>query len=304
MHINIGTRKSQLALWQANHVANKLSQMGHSCQLILIESEGDKILDTPLPLIGGKGIFTKALDDAILNKTIDIAVHSYKDIPTQLDQRLNVTAILKREKPTDALVVKNGLNFLNSGKGTIATSSNRRKAQWLHRYPEHNIVDIRGNVPTRVNKLQTNSWDATILASAGLIRLKMENDMATELDWMVPAPAQGAVAVICHASNTNLKPIIYQLNHPDTALCTNIERDFLNELNGGWSAPLGAFAHIDNEHVIFKGIVLSIDGSKKIEVDLREATNKASMLVLQAAVMASKKGAKTLIESANNEKYG
>lgn len=304
MNITIGTRKSQLAVWQANHVASKLQQLGYSCQLVLIDSEGDKVLDTPLPLIGGKGVFTKALDDAIIDNKIDIAVHSYKDLPTLLDKRLSVAAILKREKPTDALVTKNGLEFLKVKKGIIASSSNRRKSQWLNKYPEHTMVDIRGNVPTRIKKLHDSPWDATILACAGLIRLDMEDEIAMELDWMVPAPAQGAIAVMCHSSNTEIEQTVSQINHQATALCTNIERNFLNELNGGCSAPIGAFAYTNNKQVIFKGIVLSLDGSEKIEIDLQESINTSHNLGSRAAKIALDKGAKILIETANKLKNG
>ena len=166
MHIRIGTRKSDLALWQAFHVENKLKQLGHTTEIIKMVSEGDKVLDTPLPLMGGKGVFTKVLDDALVNNKIDIAVHSLKDIPTQSHELLQISAILKREDPLDALVCRTDLDFLKNDKATIATSSNRRKAQWLSMYPNHDIVDIRGNVPTRIEKLRNSNWDATILACA------------------------------------------------------------------------------------------------------------------------------------------
>ncbi len=302
MEIIIGTRKSKLALWQANHVASKLRQLGHNCQLTLIESEGDKIIDTPLPLIGGKGLFTKALDEAILNQSIHIAVHSYKDVPTELDEGLIVTAILEREKHTDAIVVKNGLDFLTHENAVIATSSNRRKALWLNKFPNHRIVDIRGNVPTRIQKLNKQPWDATILASAGLIRLNLQHEIAQELHWMTPAPAQGAIAVMCHSSQSNIIQELSKINDSNTALCTNIERDFLNALNGGCSAPLGAYAQIKNNKVQFEGVVASIDGKEKIEIRLEASLNTASNLGLEAANTAVKKGAKRLIDSANNYK--
>ena len=157
MHVKIGSRKSKLAMWQAHHVANRLTELGHSYELILIDTEGDKVVDTPLPLIGGKGVFTKALDNVILNKTIDIAVHSFKDIPTVLESNLEVSAILKRENTTDAVVCRKDLNFLNNNSAIIATSSKRRKAQWLNKYPHHKVVNIRGNVPTRIKKLKDSN---------------------------------------------------------------------------------------------------------------------------------------------------
>ena len=303
MHIKIGSRKSKLALWQTNHVADRLSELGHTFELLLIESEGDKVLDTPLPLMGGKGVFTKALDEAICNNVIDIAIHSFKDIPTELDSNLEVCAILKRENPTDALVCGKDLDFLNNDSAVIATSSNRRKAQWLHKYPKHRMVDIRGNVPTRIQKLKDSQWDATILASAGLIRLGLENEIGQELTWMVSAQAQGAVAIICHKENEPIKSIINELNDEDTALCTNIERSFLNILNGGCSAPVGAYVTLSENTLYFKGIVVSTDGQEKITISLKDNKTNGLYLAQRAAQEALDKGAQKLIESAKNEKY-
>jgi hydroxymethylbilane synthase len=303
MHIKIGSRKSKLALWQTHHVADRLTELGHTYELILIESEGDKVLDTPLPLIGGKGVFTKALDDVILNKTIDIAVHSFKDIPTVLESNLEVCAVLKRENPTDAVVCRKDLDFLNDNSAVIATSSNRRKAQWLNKYPHHKMVDIRGNVPTRIQKLKNSKWDATILASAGLIRLGLENEIGQELSWMVSAPAQGAVAIICHAENESIKSIVNELNDEGTALCTSIERSFLNILNGGCSAPVGAHVILSENTLSFEGVVVSADGKEKITISLKDDKANGLHLAQRAAQEALDKGAQKLIESAENEKY-
>ncbi|HAP31373.1 MAG TPA: hydroxymethylbilane synthase [Flavobacteriales bacterium] len=303
MHIKIGSRKSKLALWQTHHVADRLTELGHTYELILIESEGDKVLDTPLPLMGGKGVFTKALDDVILNKTIDIAVHSFKDIPTVLESNLEVCAILKRENSTDAVVCRKDLDFLNNNSAVIATSSNRRKAQWLNKYPHHKMVDIRGNVPTRIQKLKDSQWDATILASAGLIRLGLENEIEQELSWMVSAPAQGAVAIICHAENESIKSIVNELNDESTALCTSIERSFLNILNGGCSAPVGAHVTLSENTLSFEGVVVSTDGKEKITISLKDDKANGLHLAQRAAQEALDKGAEKLIESAENEKY-
>ena len=303
MHIKIGSRKSKLALWQAHHVANRLTELGHSYELILIDTEGDKVVDTPLPLIGGKGVFTKALDNVILNKTIDIAVHSFKDIPTVLESNLEVSAILKRENPTDAVVCRKDLNFLNNNSAIIATSSKRRKAQWLNKYPHHKVVNIRGNVPTRIKKLKDSQWDATILASAGLIRLGLQNEIGQELSWMVSAPAQGAVAIICHAENESIKSIVNKLNDEGTALCTSIERSFLNILNGGCSAPVGAHVTLSENTLFFEGVVVSTDGKEKITISLEDDKANGLHLAQRAAQEALDKGAQKLIESAENEKY-
>ena len=303
MHIKIGSRKSKLALRQTHNVADRLTELGHTYEIIQIESEGDKVLDTPLSLIGGKGVFTKALDNAILNKKIDIAVHSFKDIPTILESNLEIGAVLKRENPNDAIVCRKGLEFLNNDSAVIATGSNRRKAQWLNKYPNHKIVSIRGNVPTRIQKLKQSKWDATILASAGLIRLGLKNEIDQELTWMVSAPAQGAVAIICHTENESIKNIVNELNDEGTALCTSIERSFLNILNGGCSAPVGAHVTISKNKLYFKGVVLSSDGKEKILISLKDDKANGLNLAQRAAQQAKDKGAQKLIESAENEKY-
>ena len=256
MHIKIGTRKSKLALWQANHVSDQLKSDGHSTELVLILSEGDKVLDTPLPLFGGKGVFTKALDDALLNGKIDIAVHSFKDIPTDLPEGIALGAILEREDPSDVIVCRKGLDFLKKRTAIVATSSNRRKSQWLQRYPYHQIVDIRGNVDTRIQKLKKSNWDAAIFAAAGLIRLELKHEIAQSLDWMLHAPAQGAIAIVCPDEDEAIFTALQGLHHLETAACTLAERDFLNELSGGCSAPLGAKVYIQEGKMYFNGIVL------------------------------------------------
>lgn len=296
MHIKLGTRKSKLALWQAHHVEKLLLNNGHTVEIVKMVSEGDKVLDTPLPLMGGKGVFTKVLDDALLNKEIDIAVHSLKDIPTVSDKNLEITAILKRENPTDALVCRNDLSFLNKKDAVIATSSTRRKAQWLNKYPTHQIVDIRGNVPTRIKKLKESNWDATLLACAGLIRLDLENEISKQMDWMVGAPGQGAVAIMSLKENNKLKSVISEISDPDTWLCTNIERQFLNTLNGGCSSPVGAHTYIEDNKVFFNGVVLNENGTKKININISEIKENALNLGVEAAKIAIDKGAKKLID--------
>ena len=219
MHIKIGTRKSKLALWQANHVSKQLQAEGHSTELVLIFTEGDKVLDTPLPLIAGKGVFTKALDDALLNGEIDIAVHSFKDMPTELTEGIALGAILERENPADVIVCRNGIDFLNKETAIVATSSNRRKSQWLQHYPNHQMVDIRGNVGTRIQKLKDSNWDAAIFAAAGLIRLELEYEIAQSLDWMLHAPAQGAVAVVYPEGDEAIFTTLQVLHHLLSVAC-------------------------------------------------------------------------------------
>lgn len=277
--IRIGTRESKLAVWQAEYVANHLQILGHHTELVFIKTEGDKVLDTPLPLMGGKGVFTKALDDALISGEIDCAVHSFKDVPTTMPDGMQIAAVCERHDPLDALVVRTVVDFYSDRQyeGILATSSNRRKAQWLDRYPNFKISDIRGNVQTRLKKLYASNWDAAIFAVAGLERLDLHDKIAIKLDWMIPAPAQGAVAIASMQNNTEMNVIFKQLNHEETDICTNIERNFLSTLEAGCSAPLGAYARfISDDEIEFKGIVLTEDGSEKIELRETVRTNHVS----------------------------
>jgi hydroxymethylbilane synthase len=261
--LRIGTRDSILATWQADFVAAQLRKIGYQTELVFIKTEGDQVLDTPLPLLGGKGVFTKALDDALLRDEIDFAVHSFKDIPTKLPEGLAVVAILEREDPRDVLVARKSDVFLDNPdyNATIATSSHRRGGQWLHKFPKHSLTDIRGNVHTRLRKLSESNWDGAIFAAAGLLRVGLQGNISTYLDWMIPAPAQGAIAVMAKDHKPALVRAIGPLHHPYTAICTRIERRFLQVLEGGCSAPLGAFAQTNGTKVDFKAILTSLDGS-------------------------------------------
>lgn len=273
--IRIGTRDSELALWQANDVKKKLDKLGHSTQLIPVKSDGDLELDQPLYSMGITGIFTKTLDVALLSNKIDIAVHSMKDVPTILPNGIAQAAVMKRANQKDILIHK-GLDFLNT-EGIIATGSLRRKAQWLNRYPLHEVVGLRGNVNTRLRKLEDNTWNAAIFAAAGLERLNILPKNCTELQWMVPAPAQGAMMVVAKKEDIFCIEALTPLNHENTEICTKVERDFLKELEGGCTAPIGALATIEKEFLLFKGILLSLDGQQTIGVDkkikLADATN-------------------------------
>lgn len=302
--IRIGTRKSKLALWQAYKVQEELKKLGQHSELVLIESEGDKVLDTPLPLMGGKGVFTKALDDALVAGEIDIAVHSHKDIPTDLPPGISLCSVMERANPYDVLVVRKDLNFLEEKNyaGLIATSSNRRKSQWLDRYQNHSTCDIRGNVQTRIKKLRASNWDGAIFAAAGLQRLELDHEIALVLDWMIPAPAQGAVAVVCRENDKETAAICKGFHHTETALCTRIERSFLNKLNGGCSAPIGAYAKIEAGVVKLQAIVMDPNAEIKIEVTLEKELALAEGLGIEAAEYALAKGAKDIIDKLPKEK--
>ncbi|WP_418497899.1 hydroxymethylbilane synthase [Flagellimonas sp.] len=264
--IRIGTRDSELALWQATTVQEKLEKLGYDTTLVPTKSMGDQVLDKPLYELGVTGIFTKALDVAMLQGQIDIAVHSMKDVPTQLPKGIVQAAVLERAVSHDVLVHK-GSSFLESdAPATIATGSLRRKAQWLNRFPNHQVVDLRGNVNTRLIKLIENDWQGAIFAQAGLERIKLLPKDAIYLDWMIPAPAQGAMLVVAMETDKYSHDALAKLNDPDSELATKIERDFLRTLEGGCTAPIGALAQIKDQKVFFEGVVFSLDGKKKAEI--------------------------------------
>ena len=274
--IRIGTRDSELALWQANTVKRALENLGHAADLIPVKSEGDLNLDVPLYEMGITGIFTRALDVAMITGKVDIAVHSMKDVPTRLPKGIVQAAVLKRANPGDILLHK-GLDFLD-GEGTIATGSLRRKAQWLHRYPSHKVVDLRGNVNTRMKKLETNSWDGAIFAAAGLDRIDLKPEDHLELNWMIPAPAQGAMLVVAMEKDEYCRKALTALNHHNTAICVEVEREFLRILEGGCTAPIGALAVIEDDTLHFKGGLFGLNGEQKFEIEKTVPVSEASGL--------------------------
>ena len=265
--IRIGTRDSELALWQAKTVQNQLKTLGYPTEIVSTKSHGDIELSKPLYEMGVTGIFTKALDIALLNSEIDIAVHSMKDVPTALPEGIVVGAVLKRGNPHDVLVYKGDLSFLEAEIATIATSSLRRKAQWLHRYPHHKIENLRGNVNTRLQKLTDNSWNGAIFAAAGLERINKLPKKHLVLDWMLPAPAQGAIVVVVREDNVALQKKLLSLHDDYTYIATQLERDFLRALEGGCTAPIGAFAEFKDEKLYFKGGLWSEDGKESSVID-------------------------------------
>jgi len=263
-NIRIGTRASKLAVWQAEQVQNLLQKINISSSIIKIKSCGDKDLSKPVYELGITGVFTKEIDLALLNNEIDVAVHSLKDVPTKLPLGVMQGAVLQRGSELDVIIPNKALK---SKENTIATGSLRRKAQWLNKFNRDNIVEIRGNVQTRLKKLSKNNWNGTIMAKAGLKRLDILPIDYQDLNWMVPAPAQGAISVQNLTLNSSIAEALKQINHIETELCTNIERSFLNKLEGGCTAPIGAHAKIVNDSIIFRGVLLSVDGKDKIEIN-------------------------------------
>jgi hydroxymethylbilane synthase len=266
--IRIGTRDSELALWQAHTVQKKLNDLGYKTEIIAVKSQGDIILDKPLYELGITGIFTKTLDIAMINGQVDIAVHSMKDVPTALPTGIVQAAVLQRANTLDILVHKGNLDFLE-GHGTIATGSLRRQAMWLNKYPTHSVVDLRGNVNTRMQKLNESDWSGAVFAAAGLERINLKPSDFINLDWMIPAPAQGAMVVVAMGNDDFTLDAVSQLNDVETEICTYIERQFLKTLEGGCTAPIGALAtYSESEDTFtFKGALLSIDGKQKMEIE-------------------------------------
>lgn len=270
--IRIGTRNSPLALWQANVVKSRLEKLGYQTSLVPITSTGDIVLDKPLYELGITGIFTKTLDIAMIQGQVDIAVHSMKDVPTLLPKGIVQTAVLERASQEDVLVIKNIITY--EEECTIATGSLRRKAQWLNRYPHHKVVGLRGNVNTRLKSLSDSDWQGAIFARAGLDRIDLLPENYESLDWMIPAPAQGAMVVVANDHDAFSIEATSKLNDKISQICTGIEREFLRTLEGGCTAPIGAFAEVVNDKVLFKGILLSLDGAHKIEIEKTTLLNE------------------------------
>lgn len=301
MHLRIGTRKSALALVQASAVSTALVELGHTTELIKMTSEGDDVQDKPLPEFLGKGVFTRTLDNALLRDEVDIVAHSLKDIPTQLINGISQGAVLKREDPYDVLVCSEWSKLLSknvdesSSQPVIATSSARRRAQWLNRFPNHELINIRGNIETRIQKVKRDNMDAAIFAAAGLNRLGLQNEIEKRLEWMIPSAGQGAIAVVYKSGNEEIKHILKQINHLATEICTQVERMFLSELNGGCSAPVGAIVSVQDEMLNFRGIVLDKDGTEKIDIHLVRARSEYLSIGVEAAQIAISKGANNLL---------
>lgn len=299
--IRIGTRDSELALWQAKTVQQQLEHLGHKTVIVPVKSTGDLVLNKPLYEMGITGIFTKTLDVAMLNGDIDIAVHSLKDVPTALPVGIVQGAVLKRGNTRDMLVFKNNEEFLSQQNAIIATGSLRRRAQWLNQFPTHTIVDLRGNVNLRLQKLEENQdWNAAIFAAAGLGRLGIKPENSFNLDWMIPAPAQGAVMIAALENDEETRTILSEINDEHTQICTQIEREFLRLLEGGCSAPIGAIAFVKDDEIFFKGVLLSLDGSKKLEVQRSEKIGSHYNMAEYCANFIIERGGKRLMDTIKN----
>ncbi|WEK68986.1 MAG: hydroxymethylbilane synthase [Candidatus Chryseobacterium colombiense] len=264
--IRIGTRNSALALWQAREVARHLQNSNYLTEIVPIVSSGDKNLTQPLYSLGITGVFTRDLDVALLNDEIDIAVHSLKDVPTQLPQNIEIIAYLERDFPQDVLIRKESAKDKEFHELKLATSSLRRRAFWLKNFPNAEFSDIRGNIQTRLQKLEEGDFDATILSLAGIKRMKMDIDYEM-LPFLIPAASQGVIAVAGHSDKKEINDILQSINHTPTQICVEMERNFLSTLEGGCTAPIGAFAEIFEDQIRFKGALCSLDGKNCIATD-------------------------------------
>ena len=263
--IIIGSRGSQLALWQANWVKSQLENLHGNADIYIrvITTSGDKIKDVPLSKIGGKGLFVKEIEEALLAKEIDLAVHSMKDVPIEIPSQLEISIITKRENPLDALISKNGKKLADLPQGaTIGTSSLRRSSQLLNHRNDFKIHPLRGNVDTRLKKLEEGKYDAILLASAGLNRLGWSNRITEEIshEIIIPAMGQGALGIETRLGDTKTYNFISSLNHEQTNYEVSAERALVGKLDGGCQVPIGAYAKIEGNLITLKGLVASLDG--------------------------------------------
>jgi hydroxymethylbilane synthase len=340
--LRIGTRESQLAVWQAELVRSQLTQNNIQSELVFIKSEGDIDLVTPLYEIGVQGIFTKTLDAALLSKRIDLAVHSMKDVPVQLAKGIVQAAVLKRANYKDIFVphpdlynrkanrtivhVSTSVTYSLGKSGfekqaetgtkvglhlplrehpdkprelediIVATSSVRRIAQWLNKFPNSKIENLRGNVNTRLRKLNESNWHGAIFAAAGLERINLRPENSIELDWVLPAPAQGAIMIVCRENDDYPFQSCQPLNDETTAICTKIERDYLKELRGGCSTPIGAIAEIEDDRILFQVNIVSTDGTEKAETSFSVPKTSAEQLGKTAAEHIRNNGGQSILE--------
>lgn len=279
----IGTRASDLALWQSNRVAAMLRQAnpGLAVELELIETKGDRVLDVALSRIGDKGLFTKELENALLENRVDLAVHSLKDMQTRLPEGLQLGGVTERAAPEDALVAPPGTTLENLPHGAVvATGSLRRRAQLLRIRPDLQVAEVRGNVPTRLRRYRENGWDGMILARAGLERLELADEIAQVIDpdVMIPAVGQGALGIEIREGDAETLALVQGLEHPDTRRAADAERAFLRCLEGGCQAPIGAFAVIDGETLRLVGLVASLDGRRTIREETEGKKEEAEAL--------------------------
>jgi hydroxymethylbilane synthase len=303
--IRIGTRASALALWQAEWVKSELEKKfpGLKVSLTKIKTTGDKILDVPLAKVGGKGLFVKEIEEAMLANEIDIAVHSMKDVPTFFPDGLHLSCITKREDPRDALLSRNKVKFQDLPKGAnVGTSSLRRQAQLMNVRPDFVIHQLRGNVDTRLRKLKEGQYDAIILAAAGVKRLGLAENVTEYIDPQISLPAigQGALGIECRVDDRELNDMISFFNHNDSRVCVTGERALLRRLEGGCQVPIACYGQMKNGNLHLTGLVGSVDGKRIVKDVIEGPADKAEKMGVALAEKLLSQGADVILR----EVYG
>lgn len=304
-NIRIGTRGSQLALWQANHIKSSIKKLFPELEVevIAISTKGDRITDRPLSMVGGKGLFVKEIENALLNNDIDLAVHSMKDMPGELPEGLIIGAIPERENPFDAMISReNKLLADYPVNARIGTSSLRRGSQLKAARPDLEILSIRGNLDTRIKKLKSGQYDAIVLAAAGLRRLGQENEITQYLDetLMVPAVGQGALCIETRENDENIAPVMEKLDHGPTRICVTGERAFLKQIEGSCHIPVACYGEIKEDQVIMTALVASEDGQEVIKKTITSPVNIIEDQGRKLANLLLENGGKQILESLNS----
>ncbi|NLT96073.1 MAG: hydroxymethylbilane synthase [Clostridia bacterium] len=304
--IKVGTRQSQLALWQTEHVVGILRKKcpQYKFEIVPIKTKGDKILDVALAKIGDKGLFTKELELAILNGDVDFAVHSMKDLPTVIPEGLKIASMTKRHDPRDVLISKNNCSFKDLPvNACIGTSSLRRRAQLLNIRPDLKIIDLRGNLNTRLKRLETDNYDAVILAAAGVERLGWHEKITEKLSYDVclPAVGQGSIGIEIRQNDPFIEGIVREANDPDTEVCIKAERALLKALEGGCQIPIGAVAQISGNLLNLRAVVGTLNGELLIKDSLIGEIKDSEEIGFELAKRLKEKGAKKILEEIRRE---
>ncbi len=297
--LKIGSRGSRLALWQAEWVQSQLQKNGIHSEIKKIKTTGDKILDVPLAKVGGKGLFVKEIEEALLRREIDLAVHSMKDVPIEIPPSLHLVAITKREDPRDALIGRGGVRFADLPSGAkIGTSSLRRQAQLWAARPDLQFIPLRGNLDTRLKKLEKGEFEAIVLAAAGLRRLGWEEKISEYLspEISLPAIGQGVLGIESRRDDSEVNGRIAFLNNRESACCIAAERALLIRLEGGCQAPIAGFATLNGDRLTLEGLVASVDGKRVIRVQQTGAASEAAALGIRVAETLLAKGADRILE--------
>ncbi len=304
-NVRIGTRGSQLALWQANHIKGRIEQAFEKIEveIITIKTKGDRITDRPLAMVGGKGLFVKEIESALLENRIDLAVHSMKDMPGELPPGLTIGAVPERESPFDVLISRAGKSFEDYPQGAvIGTSSLRRGAQLKHLRPDFEIKSIRGNLDTRLKKLKSGEYDAIVLAAAGLRRLGQEKEISQYLteEMMVPAVGQGALCIEARENDPDMAPVMAALDHGPTRVCVTGERAFLKQIGGSCHVPVACFGKLAHEDIILTALVASEDGRDVIRESVTAQAETVAVKGRELANQLLDKGGKRILERLNS----